>query len=604
MRIAIAQIDSTVGDLIGNEAAILAAVRRAAAERASLLLLPEMALCGYPAQDLLERDDFVTHSLAVLDRLARACTGIHALVGHVSFNRGATGRRLHNSVSLLGEGRRLATVHKTLLPTYDVFDEARFFEPASHRELLSVGGVRLGVTICEDIWSMYGLPERRPYAIDPLDELLALDPRLIVNVSASPFSLGRIEERRQHLSALARRAGLPLVYCNLVGANDGVIFDGSSLALDASGEIVRQLRSFAEDFAVFELELPEPEAGPRRGRAAAPGEPQAAPAPASGATAAPATPAPAPSRLPCHEEQAYRALCLGISDYLRKTGFSRVVVGLSGGLDSALVATLAADALGPERVLGLSMPSAISSAHSRTDAQALADNLGIELWCVPIAPIVQAYEAQLSPFFAGLLPDVTEENLQARARGNLLMAVSNKLGHLVLTTGNKSELAVGYCTLYGDMAGGLAVLADVPKTLVYRIARWVNRERERIPHSTLVKPPSAELRPGQVDQDSLPPYELLDAVLCAYVEERLPVEQILARGLPLETVRQVVTMIDRQEYKRHQTAPVLRITTRAFGTGRRYPVVQRYDPFGGLDGRFSLQAAAGDAPATAERPAP
>ncbi|MDY0061103.1 MAG: NAD+ synthase [Myxococcota bacterium] len=557
MRIACAQLDTTVGDLAGNERLVQAAVARATSEGADLLLLPEMVLPGYPPQDLLERDDFVHDNLAALDRVASHCTGISALVGHVDFNRSGQGRRLVNCVSLCAAGRRQATVAKTLLPTYDVFDEARFFEPAVSHPLLTVGGRRIAVTICEDLWALHGLPEHRPYAHDPLAELLAQGPELIVNLSASPFSLGKLQQRLAVVAAQVGRAGLPLVYCNAVGANDGVIFDGSSLVLDGGGQVLRQLASFAPDFAIVEVPL-----------AGEPAPPHHAP------------PAPAPP--PPEEEQAYRALVLGIADFLAKTGFHQVVIGLSGGLDSALVATLAVDALGPARVLGVAMPSPFSSPGSLIDARALAHNLGIPLWELPIEPAMQAYEQQLAAHFAGMPSDVTEENLQARIRGNLLMAISNKLGHLVLSTGNKSELAVGYCTLYGDMCGGLAVLGDVPKTLAYRIARWINRDGERIPVSTLTKPPSAELRPGQVDQDSLPPYEELDPILRGYVEEGRSVPELLAQGCRLETLRRVLPLIDRQEFKRRQGAPVLRISSRAFGTGRRYPVVQKYDPFQSL----------------------
>ena len=560
MRIAIAQIDTIVGDLSGNAALIEAGIRQAEEAGAELVVFPEMALCGYPPLDLLERDDFVDHTLHTLARLAQGCRRCYALIGHVDRNRGASGRRLHNSVSLCGEGRRVASVHKTLLPTYDVFDEARFFEPASARRVIEVGGVRIGVTICEDLWALHGLPERRPYAIDPLDDLLAQGPELLINVSASPFHLGKPAERYAVMAEQVRRAGVPLVYCNLVGANDGVIFDGNSLAIDRHAQVIGQAAAFSPDFIT--VELPPASLG---------GD-------ADGADGT-GTTTPAGVRDTPAEAEAYSALCLGVRDYLSKTGFRKAVIGVSGGIDSALVACVAADALGPEAVLGVGMPSAISSGHSRRDGRQLADNLGIDFWELPIAPAVDAYTAILADRFAGLASDVTEENIQARARGNLLMAISNKLGHLVLSTGNKSEMAVGYCTLYGDMVGGLAVLADVPKTMVYRIARWVNRAKERIPHSTLVKPPSAELRPDQVDQDSLPPYEVLDAIVHAYVEEGASIAQILALGVPEPAVRDVVRRINLQEYKRRQTAPVLKITSRAFGTGRRYPIVQRFDPF-------------------------
>ncbi len=545
MRIALAQIDPMVGDLLGNARLILDGVARARSEGADLVVFPEMALCGYPALDLLERDDFVHDCLAVLDEVAAACRGIHALVGHVDWNRGPTGRRLHNSVSLLGDGRRVATVHKTLLPTYDVFDEARFFEPGPERRVLQVGSVRLAVTICEDLWAMHGLPERRPYPIDPLSELLGQGPDVIVNLSASPFHLGKPRERLELIRQRAMDAGLPLVYCNQVGANDGVVFDGNGMVIDPRGRVVATLARFEEDFAVVDLDAPGQELGPQE---------------------------------TSEEAEAFMAMSLGVRDYMRKTGFQRAVIGVSGGIDSALVSAVAVDALGPDRVLGVAMPSAISSEHSVADARALARNLGMELVEVPIAGTVDAYEAMLEPLFRGLPRDVTEENIQARIRGNILMAISNKLGHLLLSTGNKSEMAVGYCTLYGDMAGGLAVLADVPKTLVYRIARWLNREQEVIPEHTITRPPSAELRPGQVDQDSLPPYDLLDRIVEGYVEDLVAPWDMIREGLPETVVRDVVSRIDRQEFKRRQSAPVIKITTRAFGTGRFYPVVQGYDP--------------------------
>ena len=560
MRVALAQINTTVGDLEGNTALVLGAILQAREARAELLVLPEMVLCGYPPMDLLEREDFLKDTLRALDRVAAAARGVHVLVGHIDANRSRTGRRLHNSLSLVHEGRRLSTVHKTLLPTYDVFDEARFFEPGAERGLMSICAHRVAVTVCEDLWSQHGLPERRPYALDPVKELLARSPDLIINASASPYHLGKPAERVRLFAEQVRHSGLPLVYCNQVGGNDGVIFDGNSVVMDASGQLLKQLSAFEPDFGAVDLDL---EADNHRGGSEA--LPLVAPGQATGSPP---------------EEEACLALRLGLRDYVAKAGFEKVVIGLSGGIDSALVAVIAADALGPEKVLGLSMPSAISSEHSLRDARNLASNLGIELRTLPISETVASYESMLAPFFEGLPRDVTEENIQARVRGSILMAVSNKLGHLVLCTGNKSELAMGYCTLYGDMCGGLAVLADLPKTLVYHIARWLNRDTERIPASTLTKPPSAELSPGQTDQDSLPDYGLLDAILQAYVEENLPLQEILDQGLPEETVRQVLGTVDRQEFKRRQAAPVLKLSPRAFGTGRVYPVVQRYDPFG------------------------
>jgi NAD+ synthase (glutamine-hydrolysing) len=542
MKIALAQINTTVGDLAGNEAKILDAYCRAVAAGADLVLLPELATTGYPPRDLLLRERFVSGNLAALERLARATGPAGLVVGYVGRNPHRPGRGVTNSVALLHAGGIAATRTKTLLPTYDVFDEDRYFEPAAENSPVEFKGAKLGLTICEDVWNDDDFWDERRYRRNPAAELAAAGATLLLNCSASPWHLGKSQARQELLSRLAARTGCPVVYCNLVGGNDELVFDGGSVVFDAAGNLVAEAKRFAEDLLLVDLAAMRP--------------------------IEPAGPLP--------EQQLFDALTLGLRDYVQKCGFKSVLLGLSGGIDSALTACLAVAALGAENVRGVSLPSQYSSPGSLDDARLLAKELGIRYDVLPIQPPFESVIVQMRPVFQGLAEDLAEENIQARLRGVMLMAMSNKFGSLLLTTGNKSELAVGYCTLYGDMCGGLAVIADVPKTMVYRIARWVNRGHEIIPTASLTKPPSAELRPNQTDQDSLPPYEVLDAILDAYVVQLRSPAEIIAGGLPEADVRRVVRLIDFSEYKRRQAAPGLKVTSKAFGVGRRIPIAQRY----------------------------
>jgi NAD+ synthetase len=543
MRVALAQINTTVGDLAGNEARIRAAYQRGVEAGVEVVVFPELAVTGYPPRDLLLRPDFVQSNLEVLDRLAGAAGTTGLLVGYVGRNGIRPGRELTNAVALLQSGRIQAVRTKTLLPTYDVFDEDRYFEPALENGIVTLGTRSLGLTICEDVWNDEDFWRDRRYRRNPAAELAAAGAELIINISASPWHLGKDRTRGEMLESLVRKTGVPLVYCNLVGGNDELIFDGGSLVLNSLGEVVGAGRRFEEDFLVID----------------------------TGAAALAA----APRRL-MEEEEVYQALVLGTRDYLWKCGFKSALLGLSGGIDSAVTACLAVAALGAENVRGVALPSPYSSQGSLDDARALAANLGIRYDVIPIGPPFGSVKGQLEEQFEGRAEDVTEENIQARLRGVILMALSNKFGSLLLTTGNKSELAVGYCTLYGDMCGGLAVISDVPKTMIYRLARWINREQEIIPSASLTKPPSAELRPNQTDQDSLPPYEVLDAVLERYVVEAQSVEDIVRAGYDPGIVRKVARLIDSSEYKRRQAAPGLKVTSKAFGVGRRIPIAQRY----------------------------
>ncbi len=542
MKIGLAQLNTTVGDIAGNQEKIADAYRRAAAAGADLVLFPELSTTGYPPRDLLLRPRFVEDNLAALERLAASSAETGMVVGFVGRNERRPGREVTNAVALLHGGRVLATRSKTLLPTYDVFDEDRYFEPAAETQPVEFKGHKLGLTICEDVWNDEDYWDERRYRRNPAVELAQAGATLLLNCSASPWHLGKTRARREMLSQLAVKTRCPVAYCNLVGGNDELIFDGASTLHDARGRLLAEGKRFDSDLVMAELGL-EP-----------PGE----------------------SSAPPDEEQVYRALALGLRDYVRKCGFQSVVLGLSGGIDSALTACLAVEALGAAHVRGVSLPSQYSSQGSLDDARALASNLGIRYDVIPIqAPFVSVKD-QLKDVFAGRAEDIAEENIQARLRGVILMALSNKFGALLLTTGNKSEVAVGYCTLYGDMCGGLAVIADVPKTMVYRVSRWVNRQREIIPEASIAKPPSAELRPNQTDQDSLPPYEILDRILEEYVVCLRTPAQIVAGGVPEADVRRVVRLIDSSEYKRRQAAPGLKVTTKAFGMGRRVPIAQRY----------------------------
>ena len=545
MKVALAQINTTVGDISGNEARIGAAYERGVSAGADLVLVPELALVGYPPRDLLHRGGFVRRNLESLERLAALTGSAGLVVGYVDRNPARPGREFLNAVALLAEGRVQAVRTKTLLPTYDVFDEDRYFEPASRNDPVEYGGRSLGLTICEDIWNdkdVWGEPR---YPRNPAVDLAQAGAGLIINISASPWHLGKSRVRREMLGRLAARTRCPVIYCNLVGGNDELIFDGASLVLDAEGRLLAEGKRFEEDFLVVDLDQ---------------------------------APVMEPS-VKTEEEKLYQALVLGLRDYLQKCGFKSALLGLSGGIDSALVAVLAAAALGPENVRGISLPSQYSSQGSLDDARILATNLGIRYDVLPIQPMFESVKSGLSDVFAGLREDVTEENIQARLRGVSLMAMSNKFGSMLLTTGNKSEMAVGYCTLYGDMCGGLAVIGDVPKTMVYRLARWINREREIIPLSSITKAPSAELRPNQTDQDSLPPYDVLDSIVEAYVVEGRSPDEIVSLGYEARTVERVIKLVNGSEYKRRQAAPGLKVTTKAFGVGRRIPIAQRFRDF-------------------------
>jgi NAD+ synthase (glutamine-hydrolysing) len=545
MKIAWGQINTTVGDFAGNVATIESAYRRAAAAGAELVVFPELAVTGYPPRDLLLRPGFVGASEAALQRLAAGTGAAAMLVGYVGARPAGPGRRVTNGAALCQHGEIVAVRAKSLLPTYDVFDEDRYFEPAEENRPIEWAGIRLGVTICEDIWNDEDFwPERR-YRRNPAADLVAGGVDLLVNLSASPWHLGKNRTRREMLRGLAVKAGVPVVYCNLVGGNDELVFDGGSLAFDRTGALLGCGPLFEEQTGWVDL---------RAGAGVKPDE-------------------------PADVALVHDALVLGLRDYLHKCGFRTAVLGLSGGVDSAVTACLAVSALGRDRVHGVLLPSEYSSQGSLDDARDLAVRLGIRHDVISIQEPFVSVKAQLRGVFAGRAEDVTEENLQARLRGAVLMAISNKEGSMLLTTGNKSELAVGYCTLYGDMCGGLAVISDVPKTMVYRIARWINREREMIPESTIRKAPSAELRPNQTDQDSLPPYDVLDAILEAHVVEGRPAEEILRMGFEPEVVVQVLRLIDASEHKRRQAAPGLKVTTKAFGVGRRVPIAQWFRAF-------------------------
>ncbi|GIW72141.1 MAG: NAD+ synthase [Planctomycetota bacterium] len=549
MRVALAQLNPTVGDFAGNVERIARAYEAGRAAGADLVAAPELAVCGYPPKDLLEKPEFAERSREAVEALAARTRGGPALVvGFVDRNESSQGNPLHNAAACCEDGRIRSIHRKSLLPTYDVFDEGRYFEPAREVQCARIRGQPVAVTICEDLWLEDFYWQGRRYGRDPLEPLLGDGPSFVLNIAASPWNRGKTAVRHTLVRRNAKKCGLPVLFVNQVGGQDELVFDGTSLAIDGEGALIARGAAFAEDLVLVDL---------------ASGHGEIRPEPAGGET-----------------ERVLLALELGLRDYMRKTGaFERVVVGLSGGIDSSLVAAIAARALGPDRVLGVRMPSRYSSAHSLEDAAALAHNLGIELLTLPIEGPYAALLEVLAPVFAGRPFDVAEENLQARLRGMLLMAISNKLGHLVLSTGNKSELAVGYCTLYGDLSGGLALISDVPKTLVYELARLLNRERELIPARCFTKAPSAELREGQTDQDTLPPYELLDRVLEAYIEQgQAPAAIAAATGIERATVERIVQLVDRAEYKRRQAPPGIRVTRKAFGFGRRMPIAHRYRP--------------------------
>jgi NAD+ synthase (glutamine-hydrolysing) len=561
MRLALAQIDTTVGDFSGNRAKILEGLARAEAEKADILLVPELAICGYFPRDLVDRPAFQKAAAEVLRDLTRRTRQTALLVGTFVPNRQTTGKRFHNVAALLHRGRVRALAKKVLLPTYDVFDEGRIFEPGDGCLIVPFQGERLGLPICEDLWNDKDFwRARRLYSEDPGESLVRRGATLIASISASPFSEGKPRLRRRMLSRYARDGKVPVAYLNLVGGNDELVFDGGSIVLDARGRIAARGALFEEDFLV--VDVTRDARGRATVRAVTGSEPEDA-ADEAGNDAL---------------ESLRRALVLGIRDYARKCGFRTAVLGLSGGIDSALVAALAVDALGKENVTGIAMPSKYSSEGSVADARALAGNLGIRFEILSIERLYVSGITSLAPLFVGRPEDVTEENLQARLRGMILMAVSNKFGPLVLATGNKSELAVGYCTLYGDMCGGLSPISDLPKMRVYALARHLNERAGRplIPEASLTKAPSAELRPNQTDQDSLPPYPLLDAILESLVERNLSVAKtVRATKAPLALVCRIAAQLDRAEYKRRQAAPGLKVSMKAFGSGRRIPIAQR-----------------------------
>jgi NAD+ synthetase len=545
MKIALVQTNPTIGDIDGNTERVLEGLRRAAAAGAQLAAFPEQTIIGYPAKDLLLRREVIDRNLAALERIAGHARDVAALVGYAERNDRPLGRPLYNAAALLHQGRIVARWCKRLLPTYDVFDEVRYFEPGGAQPVVEWGGMRLGVTVCEDMWSNEEMLGQPLYACDPIRDLVQAGAQAVFNISASPYFLGKHAIRIGLLREHARRNRVPLLFVNQLGGNDELLFDGASCVVDAAGGLAGQARVFDEDMLIVDL---DDLAATRR------------------------------ESVPEGPAALHDALVMGLRDYVRKCGFRTVVVGLSGGIDSAVVAALGAAAVGPENVQGVAMPSRFSSVHSVADAKALAENLGIGFSIIGIEPMHAAFEEALRSHFAGRPADVTEENVQARVRGVILMALSNKLGSLLLTTGNKSEVAVGYCTLYGDMAGGLAVISDVPKTMIYELARHINERagRELIPPGSLTKPPSAELRPDQTDQDTLPPYDVLDAIVERYEVRLESAAEIVAAGFDPSTVANVIRMIQTSEYKRRQAAPGLKVTSRAFGFGRRMPIAARH----------------------------
>jgi NAD+ synthase/NAD+ synthase (glutamine-hydrolysing) len=542
VKIALAQINPTIGDFTGNIEKILDFTRKAAEGGADLVLFPELAVCGYPPADFLEKPSFIARSEEAVAEIAQATAelNIASIVGYVTPAPPGTGKRVMNSAALVREGEVAFVQSKMLLPFYDVFDEQRYFAPAEKQRLVHFCGRRAALTICEDAWNDKNFWHKRLYGVDPIEELMRSGGDLILNISASPYWRGKRKTRREMLAAIARHHRTPVAMVNQAGGNDSLLFDGSSLVLDADGSVIAQAKSFEEDLIFCD---PGARAGDVHWQT------------------------------DNIDEAVYSALVMGTRDYVRKCGFSKALISLSGGIDSALVATIAVDALGKENVMGVGMPSPYSSAGSVEDSKRLAENLGIRFELIPISDLFSQYGKALDPLFTGLKPDITEENIQSRIRGTLMMALSNKFNALVLTTGNKSEMSVGYCTLYGDMVGALAVIGDLAKTRVYDLSRFANRNGERIPQATIDKAPSAELSPGQKDTDSLPPYEVLDPILEAYVERYETPEEIAAKQqVDLQLVKKVVKLVERSEYKRQQAAPVLKVTRKAFGPGRRFPI--------------------------------
>ena len=545
MKIALGQINPTVGDFSGNSAKIIAFAQRARSAGAGLVLFPELSVCGYPPRDLVERVSFVQHNREAAEHIASETRGIAVICGLVTPAQAETGKSVMNSAALLMDGAIKFVQSKMLLPTYDVFDELRNFAPARSQVLFPFCGKQVALTICEDAWNDKHFWPRRLYNVDPVESLVKAGGNFVLNISASPFWARKRDLRREMLATIARTDRVPVAFVNQVGGNDSLVFDGASMAFDRDGNVIAQGKSFEEDLVFFDSDSLTGEIH---------------------------------EQIEGEEANVYAALVLGTRDYIRKCGFKQAIIGLSGGIDSALTATIAVDAIGPENVIGVGMPGPYSSEGSISDAQELAANLGIRFELLRITEIFDGFKDTLKDVFRGRAEDATEENIQSRIRGSLLMALSNKLGALVLSTGNKSELGVGYCTLYGDMAGGLAVINDVPKTLVYRLSHYANSRKAVIPRATLEKPPSAELRAGQKDSDSLPPYEVLDAILEDYVEDAHSAEQIAREhGFDLDLVKSVIRMVERNEYKRQQAAPGIKISPKAFGYGRRFPIAAKAD---------------------------
>jgi len=549
MRIALGQINSLVGDIEGNTARIIKGIEAARAADADLVVFPELAVFGYPPQDLVMRRDMVRRNVEAVEQIAAYCREITACVGFVQPDPSDAGKGIYNAAAICAGGKITATYAKMLLPTYDVFDEWRHFNAGRQVCVTPVRGStssrRIGLSICEDLWNDEQFEGRRVYGVDPIEMSVRAGAEILINLSASPFRVGKIAQREKLFARQAREHKVPLIYVNSVGGNDDLVFDGASLVFDAQGRITGRARAFAEDLVIADFSTD----GPIRSE-----------------------------EYPADMESIRQALILGTRDYLHKCGFKQAVIGLSGGIDSAVTAAIAADALGPDCIHGVALPSRFSSDHSIADAREVARRLGVDFQIIPIETVHRACEEALRPAFTGHAPNLAEENLQARIRGNLIMALSNKFGWLPLTTGNKTELSVGYCTLYGDMCGGLAVISDVPKTMVYHLARHINTidPRMPIPQHTIDKPPSAELRDNQTDQDTLPPYDLLDAILELHIEQDLPASDIVARGFDAPTVRRVLRMVETSEYKRKQAAIGIKVTSRAFGSGRRMPIAARF----------------------------
>ena len=544
MKIALAQINPTVGDFRKNTEKICSFIDRAKNQGADLVVFPELSVTGYPPKDFLDIPAFIDENLKYLDKIARSVSGISAIVGFVDRNKRPQGKLVHNAAVFIQDQKIVSVHHKSLLPTYDVFDECRYFEPAHTISPVKFMDYTLGISICEDIWNDEEFWTRPLYEVDPIENLISNGANLIINISSSPFAVGKHDKiRLRMLTHDAVKYKVPFIYVNQVGGNDDLVFDGNSTVINAQGMLIAQAAAFEEDLMIVDLENPAVQAQSK-------------------------------SYTPV--ETIHKALLVGLQDYVTKCGFKKVVIGLSGGIDSAVTAALAVQALGSDNVVGVLMPSQFSSQGSIDDSVKLARNLGIAHKIIPIEDVFETYQNTLKTEFKGLPFDSTEENMQARIRGNILMAISNKYGYLVLTTGNKSELAVGYCTLYGDMSGGLALISDVPKTMVYELAQYINRVREIIPQNSIDKPPSAELKPNQFDQDTLPPYDILDGILKAYVEEAKGVDEIIRMGYDEKTVREIIRKVNRNEYKRQQAAPGIKVTSKAFGSGRRMPIAHNF----------------------------